>query len=126
MIRKLYAALFASVAVFGALAALAPSASAIDVFQACGTNSDTAVCRAQSTDNASSLVGSIISALMWVIGAVSVIMIVVAGIKYTTSNGDANKIQSAKNTLLYAVIGVAVAILGQAIVLFVVNRITSP
>lgn len=42
---------------------------------------------------------------------------------FVTANGDSNRIQIAKNTVLYAAIGLAVAIVGQAIVLFVVNWI---
>ncbi len=62
--------------------------------------------------------------LLFVIGAVSVIMIVVGGLKYTTSNGNADQIKSAKNTIMYAVVGVVVAILAYAIVHFIVSKLT--
>jgi hypothetical protein len=64
----------------------------------------------------------IINILLFVIGAVSVIMIILGGIRYTLSNGDASQITSAKNTILYAVIGLIVALLAYAIVNFVVDQ----
>lgn len=107
----------------GSALLLAPAApaSAIDVFPDCsGKNQDKSVCQS-SDDNASNLVQDIVNILLFVIGAVAVIMIVIGGLKYTTSNGDQNSITSAKNTILYAVIGLVVAILASAIVNFVVS-----
>ena len=46
-------------------------------------------------------------------------MIVIGGIKYATSGGDASGTKSAKDTILYAVIGLVVALIGQTIVLLV-------
>ena len=60
-----------------------------------------------------------INTLLFVIGVVAVIMIIIGGIKYTLSNGDSAQITSAKNTILYAVIGIVVALLAYAIVNFV-------
>jgi hypothetical protein len=48
-------------------------------------------------------------------------MIVIGGIRYTTSNGDSAGITSAKNTILYAVVGLIVALLAYAIVNFVLT-----
>lgn len=117
--------------VFAALATIigfgvilgAPAARAIDVWgnAPCVTNSQDELCKASKNDRIEPLFQKILSLLLYAIGAVAVIMIVVGGIKYTTSNGDSNSIQSAKNTILYSVIGLVVAILGQAIILFVVN-----
>lgn len=125
MLQRIKLLLISSLAASSLAVAAAPAVGAVDVFNACGGgNSNTAVCKAAGTDNAQNIVASIISALLWIVGAVGVIMIVIAGIKYTTSNGDSNKIQSAKNTLLYAIIGVVVAILGQAIIIFVVDQLS--
>lgn len=63
--------------------------------------------------------------LLFIIGAVSVIMIIYGGIMYTTSGGDSSRVQAAKNTILYAVIGLIVAILAFAIVNFVIGNFTS-
>lgn len=118
-IRTLLASLVVGVAVIGVAA---PTVSAIDLFPECGgANADTAVCKAQGSDQVESLAQNITSILLWILGAVAVIMIVIGGFKYVTSNGDSNSIQSAKNTILYSVIGLAVAMLGQVIVLYVVQ-----
>ena len=68
---------------------------------------------------------SIINMMLFVLGAISVIMIVIGGIRYTTSNGDSNGIQGAKNTILYAIVGLVVAILAYAMVNFVVDNLVS-
>ncbi len=61
--------------------------------------------------------------LLFLIGAVSVIMIVIGGIRYTVSGGEASAIEGAKNTILYSVVGLVVALLGFAIVNFVVTNL---
>ncbi|QQG50859.1 MAG: hypothetical protein HZB75_05070 [Candidatus Saccharibacteria bacterium] len=111
----------ALVAGVGAVALPAPSAMAINVFDQCADNPDTAVCKAQGTDNASSMVKIIINTLLIVLGMIAVIMIVIGGIRYTTSNGDSSAIKGAKDTILYAVVGLIVAIMSYAIVNFVVG-----
>lgn len=59
--------------------------------------------------------------LLFIIGAVAVIMLVIGGIRYTISNGDSNQVTAAKNTILYAIIGIVVAILAYAAVNFVIT-----
>lgn len=56
-------------------------------------------------------------------GAVSVIIIIIAGLRYTISAGNPQEAAKAKNAILYAIIGLVVCILGVAIVRFVINRI---
>lgn len=65
---------------------------------------------------------TVMNILMFLLGAIAVIMIVVAGIRYTTSNGDASTIKSAKDTILYAVVGIVVALIAYAIVSFVITQ----
>lgn len=66
-------------------------------------------------------VQTIVNILLYILGAIAVVMIVIGGVKYTTSNGDASNIKSAKETILYSVIGLVVAILAYAIVNFVLQ-----
>jgi len=63
---------------------------------------------------------TVVNILLYILGAIAVIMIVIGGISYTTSNGDSGKIKTAKDTILYAVVGLVVAILAYAIVNFVI------
>lgn len=118
-IRTYLVALLAGSVLIGAAAA--PAVQAIELFPAC-SGSSSAICKATKSDNALGIVGTITNLLMWALGIVSVIMIVIGGFKYVTSNGDANAIQSAKNTILYSVIGLAIAILGQVIIQFVAKQ----
>lgn len=69
-----------------------------------------------------SLIKTIVNVLLFLIGAVSVIMIIIGGIKYTVSNGDSTAVKSAKDTILYSIIGLVVAIMAYAIVSFVISR----
>lgn len=56
-------------------------------------------------------------------GVVAVIVIIIGGIRYTTSNGDAGQIKSAKNTILYAVVGLVVIMMAAAITQFVIQNV---
>jgi len=60
-----------------------------------------------------------------VVGIVSVIMIIYGGFKYISSGGDSGNVQSAKNTIIYAVIGLVVVAMAQFIVQFVLNKVIS-
>ena len=73
--------------------------------------------------NANDIVVTIINIMLWLIGILAVIMLIFGGIKYATSAGDSNKVTSAKNTIMYAVIGLVIAIFAYAIVNFVLNQI---
>ncbi len=61
--------------------------------------------------------------LIFVIGAIAVIMIIIGGIRYATSAGDQAQITSAKNTILYSVIGLIIAFMAYGIARFVVDRL---
>lgn len=69
-------------------------------------------------------VGSITNTLITIAGAITVIVIVIGGIRYITSTGDATRVKQAKDTILYGVIGLVVVIMAYAIVNFVIGRIT--
>lgn len=64
---------------------------------------------------------TIVNVLLYLLGAIAVVMIVVGGVRYVTSGGEGQAISGAKNTILYAVVGLVVAILAYAIVNFVVS-----
>ncbi len=65
---------------------------------------------------------NVVNILTIVAAAVAVLFIVIGGIKYITSSGDSSKAASGKNTILYAVIGLALAILARAIVGFILGN----
>ena len=74
-------------------------------------------------DLANDVFKNIVNILLFIIGAVSVIMLIYGGIRYTTSGGNANNVTAAKNTIIYSIIGLVVAILAFAVVQFVVNQV---
>lgn len=64
---------------------------------------------------------TIVNIMLFLLGAIAVIMIIIGGIRYATSNGDSSQTKAAKDTILYAVIGLVVAIMAYAIVNFIVG-----
>ena len=68
---------------------------------------------------------TITNVLLFIIGAISVIMLIIGGIRYVVSGGDSGAVTSAKNTILYAVVGIIVAILAYALVNFVVKSFSA-
>ncbi|HSW81723.1 MAG TPA: pilin [Candidatus Saccharimonas sp.] len=70
-----------------------------------------------------SVIGVIANTLTFVTGAIAVVMIVVGGIRYVTSGGEEKSIKAAKNTILYAIVGLIVAIAAYAIVNFVLQNV---
>lgn len=80
---------------------------------------------AKGDDQQSDLFGSngvfkkVTDVLLFIIGAVAVIMLVIGGIRYTVSGGDQAAVTGAKNTILYAIVGIIVAILAYAVIGFV-------
>ena len=68
-------------------------------------------------------VTSILNGVIAVLGLAAVIIIIVGGIQYMTSSGDAPKVKKAKDTILYGVIGLIICVLSFAIVNFVISNI---
>lgn len=68
---------------------------------------------------------TITNVLLFLIGAISVIMLIIGGIRYVVSGGDSTAVQNAKNTILYAIVGVVVAILAYAVVNFVITSFSN-
>ncbi|HSX30403.1 MAG TPA: hypothetical protein VLE99_00595 [Candidatus Saccharimonadales bacterium] len=77
------------------------------------------------TTNVNSIIKTVINVFSVVVGVVAVIMIIVGGFRYIASGGDSNKITGAKNTIIYAIIGLVVVAMAQFIVQFVLNKVTS-
>ncbi|HEU0266262.1 MAG TPA: TrbC/VirB2 family protein, partial [Candidatus Saccharimonadaceae bacterium] len=107
----------------GLVAFSAPGAQAINVFSgSCSADSSAKLCKSTS-DNASSMIHNIINLLIYAVGIISVIMVVIGGLRYTLSGGDSSGLNSAKNTILYAIVGLVVAVMAYAIVNFVIGKL---
>jgi hypothetical protein len=81
-------------------------------------NTDTA----GSVNNVNNLIQKIINIFSVVVGIIAVIMIIYAGFRYITSGGASDKVGNAKNTILYALIGLIIVALAQLIVKFVLSN----
>ena len=79
----------------------------------------------KADDDINDLIAAAVNILSWLVGIAAVFMIIIAGFKYISANGDANSISSAKTTLVYALIGLAVAAVAQLLVQFVLNQTTT-
>ena len=78
---------------------------------------------AAGTNGLMGVVNTIINVALGVIGVIAVVMIILGGVQYTTSSGDAAKVKKAKDTIMYGVIGLVVALLAFAIVNFVLTSV---
>ncbi len=96
----------------------AQGTSAIE--QACINDPSATICQ-NKDEQVGGLIANVINVLLFVVGIISVIVIIVGGIMYATSAGDAGTVTKAKNTILYAVVGLAIAFFAYAIVNWVVK-----
>jgi hypothetical protein len=69
------------------------------------------------------LIGRVINILSIIVGIVAVIMIIIYGLRFITSGGDSNAVAAARNGLIYAFVGLAVAAFAQLIVKFVIKSL---
>lgn len=120
--KRIRQILLASLVVMGAVAVVpSTQVQAINVFDQCTENPDAAVCKSKG-DSASGMIQTVINILLYVLGIISVVMIVIGGVRFTTSNGDPAGVKTARMTVIYSVVGLVVAILSYAIVNLVVGR----
>ncbi len=73
--------------------------------------------------NVVSLGETIVDILSLIVGIVSVIVIIFSGFRFITSGGDAQQVASARSGIIYAIVGIVIVILAQAIVAFVINEV---
>jgi hypothetical protein len=86
-------------------------------------NSEADCAKFDAGGNLNDLVTKIVNILSVIVGIVAVIMIIIGGFKYITSGGDSNRVASAKNTIIYAIVGLIIVALAQVIVRFVLSNI---
>lgn len=79
-------------------------------------------CGSTDTSSIQTLLAHIVNVISIIVGVVAVIMIIFGGFKYITSGGDSNNVSGAKNTIIYAIIGLVIVALAQLIVHFVLNQ----
>lgn len=77
-----------------------------------------------NTNDLMKTVNQIINIVIGVIGFAAVAITIYGGVQYTTSAGDPGKVKKAKDTIMYGIVGLVVAILAFAIVNFVLSSLT--
>jgi len=82
--------------------------------------SDPEVCKGNDLNN---IIQMIVNGVIFIIGIVAVVMIILGGISYATSQGDPSKVKKGKDTILYGIIGLVIALLAYAIVNFVLGAL---
>ena len=110
-----------------AVPALAQTSPAITEGLCAGANLDVndPTCRSDdATQKLNNLIRKVINLLSLVVGVVAVIMIIIGGLRYITSGGSDTGVTSAKNTILYAIIGLIIVALAQLLVRFVLRQVT--
>lgn len=121
-----------------ALAMVAPAAMPVAVYAAegiqqnlcAGANLDVnsncntgGITDEQAQERVTNILNKVISFFALIVGVVSVIMIIYGGLKYITSGGDSGNVSGAKNTIIYAIIGLVIAALSQFIVRYVLAKV---
>jgi hypothetical protein len=89
---------------------------------ASGDNNVTGPGCSSGGESLSSILADVLDVLSVVAGFIAVIMIIIGGLRYVISGGNDNAVASAKNTIIYALVGVAVLILAQTIVHFILGK----
>jgi hypothetical protein len=90
------------------------NAQALD--SVCATNpGESAVCE-NKDEKADGFVGTLVNLLLYIVGAVSVVTLIIGGVLYTLSAGNSSSVAKAKNTITYAIVGIVVSVLAYAIV----------
>lgn len=119
------ATLFAAPLAVPAIASAAPSIGDC-VAQGTSLTATSGTCQDNTsggTESVNKLITNVINIFSVVVGIIAVIMIIFGGFRYITSGGDSNNISSAKNTIIYAIIGLVIVVFAQFIVQFVLNRV---
>lgn len=78
----------------------------------------------QTNQKLNDIIHTVINLLSVIVGVVAVIMIIIGGLRYITSGGSDTSVTGAKNTILYAIIGLIIVALAQILVRFVLSKVT--
>lgn len=111
--------------IMGGVGLLVPSVSAVECPSGSINSSanSLAECNIESDNSFWSTIKTIINVVLGLVAVIAVIMIIIGGIEYTVSRGDAAKTKKARDTIIYSVIGLVIALLSFAIVNFVLREV---
>ena len=121
--------LTAGMLMVGLLGVFTPAVSAANGINICSNGNENSVyCKNKNTGETqvNGIIKTIVEVLLTAVGAISIIMIVIGGIMFALSSGDAQKAAKARSTILYAVVGLIVSVFASAIVNFVFDGFNKP
>jgi len=127
IVKKISVALIVLAMVAGAFVGLAKPAAATELGYVNGANFENARGNGQQTNlfGNGGTITTVINIMLFVIGIACVIMIIYGGIRYTISRGNPDDVKNAKNTILYAIVGLVIAIIAYAIVNWVIGALAT-
>lgn len=120
-----------SLVLLGIMAVMAPPAQAFNIFPVCdnGGGSGSAVCNDKGDGKSNPLTGSdgiimkAVTITAAVAGLAAVIIIILAGLAFMSSGGDPAKTKTAKATIAYTIVGLAIILLADSIISIIVSRL---
>ena len=121
--------LAAGILMIGLLGVFTPAVYAANGINICSEeNQNSVYCqnKDKGEGQVNGIIKTIVEVLLMAVGAISIIMIVIGGILFALSSGDAQKAAKARSTILYAVVGLIVSIFASAIVNFVFDGFNKP
>ena len=121
--------LTAGILMIGLLGVFTPVVSAANGIDICSNGNENSVyCKNKGSGETqvNGIIKTIVEVLLTAVGAISIIMIVIGGILFALSSGDAQKAAKARSTILYAVVGLIVSVFASAIVNFVFDGFNKP
>jgi hypothetical protein len=98
-----------------------PYAAAFDLSMSDGANAARGIDQATSLFGNAGIFTTISNVMLFMVGAISVVMVVVGGLRYVISGGNTTNVGAAKNTILYAIVGLIISLLAYAIINFVIG-----
>ena len=138
MIKKFRALLLSSLTAITllvpaiAMPAMVHAADSINTGLTCGVNlqfkPDGSACTPTTGDpttKVNDIIKLVINIFSVVVGLIAVIMIIIGGIRFVLSGGDSANVTSARNTILYAIVGLVIVALAQILVRYVLTRVTN-
>jgi hypothetical protein len=100
---------------------ISPISYAFSLTMSDGASSARGTGQATSLFGATGIVTTVSNVMLFIIGALSVVMIIIGGLRYVISGGNTGNVTAAKNTILYAVVGLVIAVMAYAIINFVIT-----
>lgn len=129
MQRSLIAVIIAMTFIFSFALVTSSVASAADAFSFCSSSNtakQTDVCKDVKNSSGNTVIDTlkkVINIVSFAVGVAAVIILIISGLRMVLSGDDANAVAQARSGIIYALAGIAVTVLAQGIVVFVLNRI---